>query len=180
MVRRYIGFWLFLILNMIFVLFFLVNQSEFIISALFLVWVNMTIYSVRDLKSKGMLFAFCVAFFSFLMGRHLLSYYFDYEVEAFSEDVNTHAELCMLLSLVTVFFSYMFSWNILVRFSLLCNLCNIHCSSGTYDRLFGQLYDRRKGDDERQLFIVDTQQNRAGSSCCSLLLSSNIARSEVL
>ncbi|WP_374212529.1 O-antigen polysaccharide polymerase Wzy [Parabacteroides distasonis] len=89
---------------MIFVLFFLVNQSEFIISALFLVWVNMTIYSVRDLKSKGMLFAFCVAFFSFLMGRHLLSYYFDYEVEAFSEDVNTHAELCMLLSLVTVFF----------------------------------------------------------------------------
>ena len=108
MVRRYIGFWLFLILNMIFVLFFLVNQSEFIISALFLVWVNMTIYSVRDLKSKGMLFAFCVAFFSFLMGRHLLSYYFDYEVEAFSEDVNTHAELCMLLSLVTVFFSYMF------------------------------------------------------------------------
>ena len=108
MVRRYIGFWLFLILNVIFVLFFLVNQSEFIISALFLVWVNMTIYSVRDLKSKGMLFAFCVAFFSFLMGRHLLSYYFDYEVEAFSEDVNTHAELCMLLSLVTVFFSYMF------------------------------------------------------------------------
>lgn len=103
-VKRYIGLWLFLILNMIFVLFFLVNQSEFIISALLLVWVNMTTYSVRDLKSKGMLFAFCVAFFSFLMGRHLLSYYFDYEVETFSEDVNTHAELCMLLSLVVVFF----------------------------------------------------------------------------
>ena len=110
MVRRYIGFWLFLILNMIFVLFFLVNQSEFIISALFLVWVNMTIYSVRDLKSKGMLFAFCVAFFSFLMGRHLLSYYFDYEVEAFSEDVNTHPELCMLLSLFTFFFSFFRFW----------------------------------------------------------------------
>lgn len=65
-VKRYIGLWLFLILNMIFVLFFLVNQSEFIISALLLVWVNMTTYSVRDLKSKGMLFAFCVAFFHFL------------------------------------------------------------------------------------------------------------------
>ena len=38
------------------------------------------------------------------MGRHLLSYYFNYEVEVFSEEINTHAELCILLSLLTVFF----------------------------------------------------------------------------
>lgn len=42
------------------------------------------------------------------MGRHLLSYYFNYEVEVFSEEINTHAELCILLSLLTVFFSYIF------------------------------------------------------------------------
>ena len=62
MVRRYIGFWLFLILNMIFVLFFLVNQSEFIISALFLVWVNMTIYSKR-LEIKRYAICFLCGFF---------------------------------------------------------------------------------------------------------------------
>lgn len=106
--KQYIGFGLYLTLNMFFILFFLIVQSDFIISGLFLVWANITVYAVRDLKSKGMLFAFCVAFFSFLMGRHLLSYYFNYEVEVFSEEINTHAELCILLSLLTVFFSYIF------------------------------------------------------------------------
>lgn len=60
----------------------------------------------KRLEIKRYAICFLCGFFSFLMGRHLLSYYFDYEVEAFSEDVNTHAELCMLLSLVTVFFLY--------------------------------------------------------------------------
>lgn len=64
--KQYIGFGLYLTLNMFFILFFLIVQSDFIISGLFLVWANITVYAVRDLKSKGMLFAFCVAFFRFL------------------------------------------------------------------------------------------------------------------
>lgn len=95
-------------LNIFFIIFSLILQLDAIISALFFVWINITIYAAMDLKSKGMLFAFCISFFSFLMGRHLLSYYFNYEVEDFSVKVNTHASFCMLLSLLTIFFSYMF------------------------------------------------------------------------
>ena len=64
--KQYIGFGLYLTLNMFFILFFLIVQSDFIISGLFLVWANITVYAVRDLKSKGMLFAFVWLFFRFL------------------------------------------------------------------------------------------------------------------
>lgn len=105
--RLSIRFVLFIV-NVFFVLFFLLSRSAFIISALFLLWINMIIYAGRDLKARGMLFAFCVSFFSFLMGRHLLSYYLNYEVEFFDKLVNRHAELCLLLSLISVSLSYTF------------------------------------------------------------------------
>lgn len=38
--KQYIGFGLYLTLNMFFILFFLIVQSDFIISGLFLVWAN--------------------------------------------------------------------------------------------------------------------------------------------
>ena len=62
--KQYIGFGLYLTLNMFFILFFLIVQSDFIISGLFLVWANITVYAVRDLKSKGMPFVWL--FFRFL------------------------------------------------------------------------------------------------------------------
>lgn len=95
-------------LNIFLILLFLLLESNFVISALFLLWMNMTIYAGCEMKTRGMLFAFCIAFFSFLMGRHLLSYYFNYEVEYFSDTVNSHAELCLLLSLVSICLSYVF------------------------------------------------------------------------
>lgn len=95
-------------MNIFFILFFLFSGSDFLTSTLFLLWMNMTVYAGMDLKTRGMLFAFCVAFFSFLMGRHLLSYYFNYEVEFFDKSVNRHAVLCLFISLMSVSLSYIF------------------------------------------------------------------------
>ena len=60
-------------------------------------------YAVRDLKSKVCCLPFVCGFFSFLWW-HLLSYYFNYEVEVFSEEINYVGIMYIAELVLTVFF----------------------------------------------------------------------------
>lgn len=93
-------------LNMFFLILFFAFSIDGLSAAVFLVWLNMMFYSYKDLGSRGMLFAFGIAFFTFLMGRELLERFFGYQVEDFSEDIIIHTDIVLLISLTTIFIFY--------------------------------------------------------------------------
>lgn len=93
-------------LDIFFVTLFIISSSKFLISSVFLVWFNMMMYSYFDLEKRISLFAFGLCFFNFLLGRQFLERFFGYRVEDFSESTNTHAELTLLIALVSVFIFY--------------------------------------------------------------------------
>lgn len=92
--------------NFVAIIVFFMLQLDLLTCTILVVWMNMTIYALKDIQNKAILFAFCISFFSFLLGRHMLSYYFDYEVESFNERVIVHTNICLLLSLSSLFLSY--------------------------------------------------------------------------
>lgn len=72
------------------------------------IWCYLALYSYKEIEKRGMLFAFLVTFFCFLMGREILEQFFIYKVEAFDDNTNRHAYISMLLSLLSVGLGYMF------------------------------------------------------------------------
>ena len=98
---------LFLLLDILLLILFVVLEFDIVCSLLFVMWSNMTLYALQKLATRSMLFAFSISFFSFLMGREILQSFFGYEVEFFSKNINRHADICLLLSLISVFVSYL-------------------------------------------------------------------------
>lgn len=85
------------------------------ISAILVVWINMIIYTISDLKNHVALFAFLISFFTFLIGRQALERFGFHTIESvFSEEINSHAEILLLISLMVIFGSYIFSHSIRV------------------------------------------------------------------
>ena len=75
-------------------------------SCALLLWINAFLYSIDKLGKRSLLFVFLIAFFVFLMGREIVEQFFGYKVEQFEINVNTHAWKCLVLSLATLWFSY--------------------------------------------------------------------------
>lgn len=99
---------LIIFLNIFFITLFIIFKPGFLISMIFLVWINLMIYSLLNLKCRISLFAFGFCFFNFLLGRQFLEKFFSYKVEDFSKKTNIHAELAILISLITIFIFYIF------------------------------------------------------------------------
>lgn len=65
-------------------------------------WINMMFYAHINLKDRSMLFAFLIAFFVFLLGRDFVQQFFGYQKENFAKDVQFHAYLSYLITLITI------------------------------------------------------------------------------
>lgn len=97
---------LIIFLNIFFISLFIIFKPDFLISMIFLVRINLMIYSLLNLSHRISLFAFGFCFFNFLLGRQFLEKFFYYKVEDFTDKTNIHAELTILISLVTIFVFY--------------------------------------------------------------------------
>ena len=86
----------------------LLSGADFLFSSAFLIWSILFIYSINRLENRGMLFAFLISFFIFLIGRDLLQNFFLYRIEYFDPVVNEHAYFMIIISLVTIGMSYIF------------------------------------------------------------------------
>ena len=69
-------------------------------------WLFLIFYAYCDMDNRGMLFAFLIAFFVFLLGRDFLQEFFKYKIEAFDSKTQNHAWICYIISLLTIAFIY--------------------------------------------------------------------------
>lgn len=96
-------------INYLIIILSLIFNCPILYAITLLIWVNMVIFALSDIGRRSMLFAFLVAFFVFLMGRAFVQYFFSYGVEYFDSDVENHASICLIISLMTIFvFYYLF------------------------------------------------------------------------
>lgn len=93
-------------LNIIFAVWGLVGNISIIFTLAMMVWVNMMMYAYKRIEQRSLLFAFGVAFFVFLMGREFLQLFFGYKKENFSDDINNHLYLCLLIALTVLWVFY--------------------------------------------------------------------------
>ena len=63
-------------------------------------------YAYSDIDNRGMLFAFLIAFFVFLLGRDFLQEFFKYKVENFDQKTQNHAWISSSISLLTIIMVY--------------------------------------------------------------------------
>lgn len=95
-----------MVINGSLIVLFIGYKTDFLCSITLLVWVNTFIYSIKDLGNRSMLFAYNVAFFTFLLGREFLEQFFGYEVEIFTKDVWTYTDFMLFVSILTYSLSY--------------------------------------------------------------------------
>lgn len=65
-------------------------------------WLYLMFYAYSDIDNRGMLFAFLIAFFVFLLGRDFLQEFFKYKVENFDQKTQNHAWISSSISLLTI------------------------------------------------------------------------------
>lgn len=83
-------------------------KTDVLCSLTLLLWINLFMYSLKDLSNRGMLFAYNVAFFTFLLGREFLEQFFEYEVEVFSKEVWFYTDFTLFISVLSYGGSYIF------------------------------------------------------------------------
>lgn len=97
------GNWIFIflvdILLIIASILFLNEKSTIVL--VFIVWINLLIYSMQDISNRSSLFAYLISFFVFLIGRELLERFNIHTILLpFSEELNIFAEELLLISLI--------------------------------------------------------------------------------
>lgn len=84
-------------------------DQTILISAVFVLWIDMIIFALKKSEDRIMLFIYLVAFFAFLIGRQVLERYKLHRVYVtFSEEINKYAEGLLLISLLSLFAGYVF------------------------------------------------------------------------
>lgn len=94
------------LINSILILLAVFTSANIIFTLTVITWVNLICFALSHIEKRSMLFAFLISFFTFLLGRDFLEVFFKYKVEAFSNEINNHAYICYLVSLVTIGISY--------------------------------------------------------------------------
>lgn len=73
------------------------------------IFIFMMLNCYKKLEQRSLLFAFGIAFFTFLLGREFLEIFFCYKVESnYSQVTNNHTYICFILSLLGIWSSYLF------------------------------------------------------------------------
>ena len=103
-VDRYTLFGFFL--NVLILSWSLICRASFLLAFAIVIWVDMMLFAYRRIENRSPLFAFGIAYFTFLMGREFLEHYFGYKLEYFNSESNRHLYICMIVSLLSLFISY--------------------------------------------------------------------------
>lgn len=80
----------------------IITGAEPMFVLVMITWINMIFYAHTNLKDRSMLFAFLIAFFVFLLGRDFVQQFFGYQVENFTSEVQLHAYLSYLITLISL------------------------------------------------------------------------------
>ncbi len=86
----------------------LLCNADILVSIILLLWLLIVWYALEDISNRIFLFMYSVSFFNFLLGREILEHIFKYQVEDFPVDVEAHAKIMLLVSLLVLFSSYLF------------------------------------------------------------------------
>ena len=98
---------IYILLNFIVITLIVIEQCDWLYAILLMTWINMMFYSLKKVTRRAVLLCFGIAFFTFLLGRDGMEYLLGHESDSnFTEDVNRHAYLSMLLSIIGVWLSY--------------------------------------------------------------------------
>ena len=77
------------------------------------IWFDGLCYTMNDLEKRGALFSFLMSFFLLLIGMQFMERFGLHEIEVeFSEEINTHAEVLLLISLIMLIIGYYVSGKI--------------------------------------------------------------------
>ncbi|MBR6572920.1 MAG: O-antigen polysaccharide polymerase Wzy family protein [Clostridia bacterium] len=103
-------------LALIFTLVSFLCQVPPLFIAVMLVWGAFTIYTLFDLANRAAPFVFLIAFFLFLLGGDFAELYMGYPQEfSFASNIDNHAYISIIISLVSIFASFYISGKLLNR-----------------------------------------------------------------
>lgn len=72
-----------------------------------ILWLNMLLYTLADLKKRSVFFAFLISFFMFLIGRETLEAFNLHTIQYYFPDaINQHAEILVFVALCSVSLTY--------------------------------------------------------------------------
>ena len=104
------------IIDFICIVFSLFFENSLLITLDFVIWLDIIIYCLQKLEDRVSLLVFSVAFFAFLIGRELLEKYKLHSIYVnFSEEINIHAERLLAISMVSLFFGYLFLSHVTIK-----------------------------------------------------------------
>lgn len=110
--RKIIVLWL---VNTILIIISMFIPGSTIMAIVFSLWLDGIIYTLENLDKRGALFGFLISFFLLLIGREFLERFGLHDIETtFSSELNIHAEMLLLLSLVTLFLGYYISGKVTI------------------------------------------------------------------
>lgn len=82
-------------------------NADILVSLILLLWLWIVWYAFEDINNRIFLFMFSFSFFNFLLGREILEHIFKYQIEDFPPNVEEHAKITLLVSLIVFFISYL-------------------------------------------------------------------------
>lgn len=95
------------VVSLLLAVFSAIMEYPFYMVSAFICWLFLIIYCSGDLASRSALFAFLIAFFTFLMGREIFEITGFHTIDsAFAEEYNLHAEQLIFISLVCLIIGY--------------------------------------------------------------------------
>lgn len=94
------------LVNSIILISALAVSANILFAVALIIWVHLIYYAYLKFEKRSMLFAFCISFFVFLMGRDFLEQFFKYKVEDFTDKINNHAYICYILALLSIWIGY--------------------------------------------------------------------------
>ena len=96
-------------MGLLLVLFDLDGELNSILLVTCLLFAAAILYALKDIQGRVFFLCFLLAFFTFLLGGEVLERYFDIFSSSFSEDIDRHADICLLISLSGLFAGYVIS-----------------------------------------------------------------------
>ena len=112
--KKLLGMILFLLL-LVFDFFSLIAKVDLMYLAALNTWVVMVFYCFMNLRRRLLFMLFLVSFFVFLLGGHFCYEYFDLKLNYyFGDSYYFHSNLCLFLSLISLFISYLISEYVLM------------------------------------------------------------------
>ena len=92
----------------VFVIVLLAMGVSALFSMVMLTWGGCVVYTLRDLKNRAAYLVFLLAFFLFLLGGEFLELYFGYaQTYNFIRELDIHAYICLLISLIFLQIGFM-------------------------------------------------------------------------